>query len=156
MSISKVEITTFEPKYAADFARLNLEWIEKYFVVEEQDREVLGKPGLHIMEPGGQIFLALRDGVAVGTVALIPVGEDAFELAKMAVTPSCKGQNIGKRLMLRAIDYALQEGKKKLIIVSNTSLTAALNLYLRFGFKPIPLSENEEYERVNIKLEKVL
>lgn len=151
-----VRIVEFDSRYAKDFARLNYQWIEEFFEVESHDREVLDAPEEQIIQNGGQILFAVHRGEVVGTVALVPYGDDAFELAKMAVFPGYKGQKIGKRLMLRALDYAIQVGKKRVVIVSNTLLVTAINLYLQFGFKPIALAPDEDYERVNIKLEKKL
>lgn len=42
--------------------------------------------------------------------------------------------------------------QKKLLIVSNTILKAAIHLYKKVGFKEVPIN-NMEYERVNIQLE---
>ena len=53
-----VEIIDFEPRYASDFKRLNVEWLEKYFTVEPIDELVLSDPSGSIIEPGGAILLA--------------------------------------------------------------------------------------------------
>ena len=42
--MSLVEIVDFSDEWAADFARLNYEWIEKFFAVEQHDREILDDP----------------------------------------------------------------------------------------------------------------
>jgi len=42
--MADVEIVGFADEWAADFASLNYEWIEKYFAVEEHDREILDDP----------------------------------------------------------------------------------------------------------------
>lgn len=153
---SFIEVISYERAYASDFARLNYEWLEQYFSVEDHDIEMLENPEQYIIQPGGQIFLATINRRAVGTVALIVLDEDTFELAKMAVSPEFKGKKIGKRLMLCAIDYAIKVGKKRLILESNTKLTPALNLYLKMGFKIIPLDPNSPYHRANIRMEMIL
>ena len=40
----RVEVITYDPLYAPDFARLNYEWIERFFAVEEEDRLALEHP----------------------------------------------------------------------------------------------------------------
>jgi hypothetical protein len=35
------QITTYRQEYAVDFARLNLEWLEGYALIEELDRKYL-------------------------------------------------------------------------------------------------------------------
>jgi len=153
MTQTDIELTTYSPAYAQAFARLNDQWIEAYFAIEAQDRVVLDDPEGQIIAPGGQVFFAVHRGEAVGTVALLPVGDDGFELTKMAVAPAYQSQRLGKRLMLRAMEYAIKAGKQRLVIYSNTTLVAAINLYLRYGFRPIALGDHGGYDRANIKLE---
>lgn len=52
------EIISFEPRYAGDFERLNLEWLNRYFRVEAVDGDVLSRP-LKILSAGGgrELFL---------------------------------------------------------------------------------------------------
>ena len=75
-----MEIVDFVPEYAAAFERLNLEWLEKYFWVEEVDRAILSNPQLEVIEHGGHIlFVKVADEV-VGTVALKHHGQGRYEL----------------------------------------------------------------------------
>lgn len=151
-----IEITEFQHGYAPDFARLNYEWLHKYFTVELHDSEMLEAPYETIIKPGGQILFAMAGEKVVGTAALIAYAPDAYELAKMAVSEDYQGLKIGKRLMLHAIDYAIKTGKKRLILESNTKLTPAINLYIRSGFRVVALDPDSPYERANIKMELAL
>ena len=54
-----IRVVDFEPRWRADFARLNIEWLERWFTVEAVDREVLGDPESHILGPGGRILFAV-------------------------------------------------------------------------------------------------
>ena len=56
-----IRITGFDPRWREDFARLNLEWLRRWFVVEAFDEEVLGDPERHILADGGRILFALHD-----------------------------------------------------------------------------------------------
>src|SRR5512147_812218 len=68
------------------FRRLNEEWIERYFRLEDKDRQTLAQPE-KILDAGGQIVMAVLDGEAVGCCALLRMpGDGSFEIAKMAVT----------------------------------------------------------------------
>mgnify|MGYP005991127267 CR=1 FL=1 len=153
METHKVDIIAFNEKYANDFATLNFEWLEKYFYIEDYDREVLTNPKKYILSKGGQILYALIDGEVVGTVALIKRGEGMFELSKMAVTEKYKGLRIGQKLMYACIDYAGQHGCSNLFLDSNRKLEPALNLYRKVGFKEIPVPKDTPYERCNIRME---
>ena len=151
-----VNIIEFEKHHKDDFARLNYEWLNKYFVVEDHDTEMLEDPIEYIIKPGGQILMAMVGGICVGTVALIVEDEETYELAKMAVTENFKGLRIGKMLMLAALNYSIKMGMKRVVLESNTSLTAAINLYIKTGFKALPLNPNTPYNRANIRMEMIL
>jgi len=151
-----ITVIPFESPYSADFARLNYEWLEKYFTVEPHDREMLDAPESYIIESGGQIFFAKLGEEIVGTVALIYENEESYELAKMAVSPDYQGLKIGQLLMEHAIQYSREQGKKSIVLESNTKLTPAINLYIKNGFKAAPLNEGSPYARCNIRMELVL
>lgn len=148
-----IEIVEFSDEFAADFARLNYEWIEKYFSVERHDREILDNPQKYVLEPGGEIFMALVDGKAVGTVALIPEDDGVLELTKMAVSPAYQGRGIANHLMLACIDYARSKATRIIFLESHRSLTTALALYRKFGFVETPTDTNSEYARADIRME---
>jgi GNAT superfamily N-acetyltransferase len=149
----KVDIISYSEQYITDFAELNFEWLEKYFYIEDYDKEVLTNPEKYILNEGGQILYALIDGKAVGTVALIKRDEGVFELSKMAVTEDFKGLRIGQKLMYACIDYAVQHGVKRLFLDSNRTLIPALKLYDKVGFKEIPTPADTPYERADIRME---
>jgi N-acetylglutamate synthase-like GNAT family acetyltransferase len=99
--------------------------------------------------------IALYEGEAVGTCALIKTNQDTFELAKMAVTPRAKGKNIGFSLGQTVIYKAKEAGAKRLYLESNTKLEPAINLYHKLGFKKIT-GDPSPYERCNIQMELIL
>src|SRR5690606_42135604 len=89
-SATAVQIIEFNPRWRGDFARLNLEWLRRWFVVEPFDEEVLGDPEKHILDGGGRILFALLEAAgaaprAVGTVALRNDGERMYEVTQTAV-----------------------------------------------------------------------
>ncbi len=153
MSGPEIEILEFENKWAADFARLNYEWIQKFFAVEKHDREVLGDPQKWVIDPGGQIFMAVVGGVAAGTVAMIPATKRVTELTKMAVSPAFQGHGIGDKLMARCVRYAKEHGIKTVFLESHTKLTPALTLYRKHGFIDVPGDPNSLYARADIRME---
>ncbi len=72
MRAANIEIVEFSDEWAEDFAALNYEWIDKFFVAEKHDREILDNPRKFVIEAGGEIFMAIVAGLAAGTVAMIP------------------------------------------------------------------------------------
>lgn len=151
-----MNIISFEPQYAEDFKNLNIAWLKKYFWVEPHDEEVLGKPEKYIIESGGEIFLVKEGNDIIGTVALMKIEDGIFELTKMAVTPAAQGKSIGQKLMVHTLEYAKKQGWKKLIIYSNRKLENAIHIYRKYGFKEIPIEENNPYARGDIKMELLL
>jgi len=156
MRSTVVEIVEFGDEWAEDFAALNYEWIEKFFAVETHDREILDDPHKSVIDPGGQIFMAIVSGLAAGTVALIPAGNKILELTKMAVAPEFQGMGIAKHLMLRSIEHATAIGTRLVFLESHRSLQPALALYRKFGFVEVPTDPSSEYARADIRMELVL
>ena len=68
----KISFKNFKTEYSTIFYDLNIEWLEKYFFVEDYDKEVLSKPEKYIIERGGIILFAEFNNNIVGTVALMP------------------------------------------------------------------------------------
>ena len=120
------------------FRVLNEEWISRHFVLEAKDHEVLGDPEGMILRVGGKIFLAGVGGETVGCVALIPTGAGVYELSKMAVAPSMRGQGIGRKLLLHAIGQARALGAASLFLGSSSKLKDAVHLYESIGFRHVP------------------
>jgi GNAT superfamily N-acetyltransferase len=146
-------IVTWRPELRADFERLNREWIERYFEVEAGDLEVFGDPEAAIVAPGGQIFFVIEEGEVRGTCAVIRRDAETCELAKMAVAPAARGRGHGDRLVRAAIDFARGAGARRLLLVSNTRLGAALTLYRKHGFRDVPLDPSNGYSRADAQLE---
>lgn len=153
---NQLEIIPYSPKYLKDFKDLNIAWLEKYFWVEPHDQEVLGNPEKYIIDPGGNIFFVRERERIIGTVALMKIAEDVFELTKMAVVPDQQGKKIGQRLMEHTLDYARSRKWNKLILYSNRKLENAIFIYKKFGFKEVPIGENNPYARGDIKMELII
>src|SRR5262249_61263681 len=64
-------IVPFRPTLREHFYRINAEWLERWFTIEDIDRRVLSEPETHILKPGGAIVFAAVDGGIIGTCALL-------------------------------------------------------------------------------------
>lgn len=156
--MESLEVLEYQSEYIQCFYDLNVEWLKTYFYVEDFDEEVLSNPNKYILNKGGHIFFAKKNNDIVGTVALMPLeNQGVFELTKMAVSPSGRGQKIGQILLKHCIDHAKFALKlQKLILYSNTKLESAIYIYRKFGFIEIPIEPNSPYKRSNIKMELIL
>ena len=132
-----VSIIEFDLKYADDFKKLNLEWLDKYELTEEADLLMLNYPVKQIIDTGGCIFLAKDGDNIVGSAALIKETNEQYELAKMAVAPEFRGKGISNLLIETCLKKAKEFGAKRLYLVSNSQLTTAVSLYTKYGFKHI-------------------
>jgi putative acetyltransferase len=147
------QIVGWRPELRSDFERLNREWIEQYFVVEQEDLKVFGDPAGQIVAPGGEVFFVLDENGVQGTCAVIRHDAETFELAKMAVAPAARGRGYGDRLVEAAVAFARGTGARRLMLVSNTRLAPALTLYRKHGFRDVPLDPANGYSRADIQLE---
>lgn len=132
-----------------------MDWLEKYFVAEPYDVEVLSNPEKYILEKGGNIYFVAEDGIPKGAVALMNNEYGELELTKMGVDESAQGKGYGNLLIQHCIDKAKEMGGKDLILYSSTKLSPAIHLYKKFGFVEIPV-EKSEYARCDIKMIKSL
>jgi ribosomal protein S18 acetylase RimI-like enzyme len=144
-----IDIITVEPRYAADFKQLNLEWLERLFRVEPIDVEVLSRPE-DIVRAGGAIWLARQGNAVIGCCALIAKGDGAYEVSKMAVTSNAQGQGVGRRLLDVAVQGFSRTGGSLLFLETNSALKTAIALYESSGFKHRPRPEPSPYERADV------
>ena len=148
---NKITIIPFKEDLSNHFRDLNINWLEKYFFVEDHDKEVLYNAKKYIIDKGGYIFFALYNNKVAGTVALMNEIE-GYELSKMAVSPQYQGLKIGQLLTQHCIDFAKTNSWDKLLLYSNTILENAIYIYKKHGFKEVVLEPDSPYLRSNIKM----
>ena len=151
----EVIIRAFAPGDAASFHDLNQQWITALFQMEASDEATLSDPEGMILTPGGAIFVAELGGTVVGCVALVPMPEACYEVAKMAVAPDAQGRGIGRELLEASIWWGRECGAKRLFLGSNTRLTPALRLYESAGFQHLPPERRpfSPYARADVFME---
>ena len=148
----RIEVVPYAPAHRDAFRRLNEAWISRYFRIEEPDTRVLEAPKENILDQGGHILVAVRDGDPIGVCALLRVDDATFELAKLAVAEHARGLGAGFQLGEAAKATARAAGATRLILESNTILTPAITLYRKLGFTEVT-GVPSEYDRCNIHME---
>jgi putative acetyltransferase len=146
------EIAMFRSEHAKRFGELNRAWLEDHGLMEAAEEEQLADPQKYFLDRGGQIFVALDNGLAVGTCAVVPHSADEMELAKLTVAPEFRGQGIARRLVQRCIAYARERGARRVTLVSNSQLQGALTLYESLGFRHRPVPEGTKYEIADVSM----
>ena len=154
MSANSVEIVPYGPHHAAAWRSLNEEWlIAGGYVLEAKDQLVLGDPQGSILDKGGFIFIAERDGQAVGCCSLMAMADGGYEVGKMAVITEARGLNLGWRLLEACQDAARTAGAPRLYLETNKAQTHAIALYRRFGFVDLP-PQPTPYARCDVWMDK--
>jgi N-acetylglutamate synthase-like GNAT family acetyltransferase len=149
----RINIVPYSDRHQAIFKQLNLEWLEKFNLLEPYDLAVLNNPRENVIDAGGVIYLAEQDGEIIGTAALIKGHDDTtYELAKMSVAEVWRGKGISKLL----IEACLEKGRKlhatKIILFSNHQLGDALSLYKKYGFESVAV-EDSPFTTADVKME---
>ena len=152
---AEIQIVEYQARYQPEFKRLNEEWINQWFKMEEADYKSLDRPQQYILDAGGHILIALYQSEPVGTCALLKMDDETYELAKMSVSAQVRGKGIGLLLGRAVIDKARNLGAKRLYLESNTILRPAVSLYRKLGFEEIE-GNTSPYERCDIQMELIL
>lgn len=147
-----MEIVPYREEYEKDFIALNTAWVEKFFVMEPEDREIL----YHVkdfLQKGSMIFFAVEDQVVLATCMVIPSGNDTWEICKLAADERAQGRGAGSAVFQSCMEYAIAHGAKKLTLISNHILKPALYIYEKFGFYHVPVDRGDEYARCDVQCE---
>ena len=108
-----LEIIEYQKRYKKDFIELNIGWVERYFEMEQADRDVLENVD-KLMEDGAMIYFAVEDDVVLATCMAIPLQESVWEICKLAATGQYTGKGAGNAVFRACMKYAVAHGAKKL------------------------------------------
>ena len=139
--MNKINIIDYQPQYKDDFTRLSLEWLNAFDLYEEADGPIVYHPQEAILDKGGMIFFAQLDHEIVGTASLKPIGDNTYELMKLAVNKNNQGQGIGRLLVEHCLKKARELQVKKIMLESSTKLVGAIRLYKKLGFQEVKTTD---------------
>lgn len=85
-------------------------------------------------------FVACKDGEVVGYFNLLEEVDiirnfKIYHVGYVCVNPSCRGMGIGHKMMEYAIEYAKENGVRRMELTSGNQRVAAHKLYLSLGFE---------------------
>ena len=156
LTADAVSIQSYRPGHAAAWRSLNEDWLlAGGYTLEAKDQLVLGDPQGAILDKGGHIFIAERDGETVGCCSLMVMADGGHEIGKMAVAEGARGLNLGWRLLEACEAAARAANGSRLYLETNAAQTHAIALYRRFGFRDLP-AQPTPYARCNVWMEKPL
>ncbi|MFX0056609.1 MAG: GNAT family N-acetyltransferase [Candidatus Hermodarchaeota archaeon] len=82
-----------------------------------------------------RIWIAERDGEAVGSVMIADAGGQVAQLRLLLVEPTARDKGIGSKLIEECVDFSRRNGYKKIKLWTQSNLHAARHLYSKHGFE---------------------
>ena len=91
---------------------------------------------MHLDDPSWDALLAMRDGVAVGKVGVLAVGEIG-RIEDLYVSQAHRREGIGRTLMSRALEICARSLFKHIFVSCTVENAAANALYAQLGFREV-------------------
>lgn len=146
----------FSDDLAEAFYRINAEWIQDMFVLEDNDIALLSRPRELILDKGGVVLFAQTAELGVvGTCALMVSKDGWVELTKMGVLASARGLKVGEFLLAKTLERAASLGMDKVYLLTNRKCGPAIHLYEKLGFihdAEIMAMFGARYERCDVAM----
>ena len=102
------------------------------------DEEIAAGPPADLVPPHGVFLLARVDGEAAGLGGVRHLNTDVAEVKSMYVAPAFRGSGLGRRILARLDEIALEHGCHAVRLDTSDYLTPAVGLYRSAGYQEVP------------------
>jgi putative acetyltransferase len=103
---------------------------------QDFENELSRLPDKYALEDG-RLYIAWVDGLPAGCIGLRRFDDTRCELKRLYIRPAYRYLGLGQRLSQKVIDDARQIGYQQILLDTLSSMTPAMNLYQKLGFKEI-------------------
>ncbi len=136
-----IEIVPFAPEHAAGVVAVILPIQQGEFAIPvtlADQPDLHDIPGFYARGSGG-FWVALDDGVVVGTIALLDIGHCQAALRKMFVAGSHRGaeHGVARRLLATLLARSRDQGVREIYLGTTADFRAAHRFYEKNGFVEI-------------------
>jgi DNA-binding MarR family transcriptional regulator/GNAT superfamily N-acetyltransferase len=90
-------------------------------------------------------WIAERDGEIIGSIFVVAKSKRVAKLRLLLVEPSARGLGLGTHLVDEVIAFARHAGYKKIVLWTQSELTAARKIYQAAGFAIVATEENTQF-----------
>lgn len=102
------------------------------------DEEIAKGPPADLVPPNGMLLLALADGEPAGLGGVRFLDTEIAEVKSMYVAPAYRGTGLGRRILARLDEIALEHGCRAVRLDTSDYLTPAVGLYRSAGYREVP------------------
>lgn len=102
------------------------------------DAEIAAGPPADLVPPGGVFLLALADGKPAGFGGVRYLDTEIAEVKSMYVSPAHRGSGLGRLILARLDEIALEHGCRAVRLDTSDYLTPAVGLYRSAGYREVP------------------
>lgn len=151
-----MQLIPYEPKYRADFIRLNTEWLKRFYWIEPFDQDAMDRID-ELIANGAMAYFALENKNVLATCMTMHLENNTWEICKLAAQNQYTGTGAGNAVLCACMDYAISHGARRLVLISCSGLKAAIHLYKKNGFHEVPYRKDYwKSEKADIEMEKII
>jgi len=102
------------------------------------EEEIAKGPPADLVPPNGILLLAWADGEPAGLGGVRHLDTKVAEVKSMYVASSFRGTGLGRRILARLDEIALEHGCRAVRLDTSDYLTPAVGLYRSAGYREVP------------------